>query len=299
MSEPPTRTLRIENADEFHAEVAKAVREARLPVMLVISGKNVGQSVRLVSTITIGRDPHMTLSLSDPIASFRHAIVEDRGDSWVLLDTGSTNGTFVNGERLTGEHRLVNGDRITVGSTVLRFELHDLVEQAFDETLERMINVDELTGLWVRRKFDLEFAKALDSAKASNTPLSLLVMDLDGVKRINDTHGHLFGEYVIGAAGKLMLDHLKGRSFGSRFGGDEYVAALPGANFDAGVAFGEELLEAINAYPFEFEGIALRAGISIGVSAYPDSGATPDALFQAGDEAMYRAKQAGKNRVSR
>jgi diguanylate cyclase (GGDEF)-like protein len=124
------------------------------------------------------------------------------------------------------------------------------------------------------------------------------MMDLDGIKKINDSHGHLFGAYVIGESGHIIGRVLEGRGFASRFGGDEYVAALPGFDLPGARGVGEEILRAIGAHEFEREGVPLRPGISIGAAAFPESAADAQALFQRADEALYRAKRAGKNQVS-
>jgi diguanylate cyclase len=88
------------------------------------------------------------------------------------------------------------------------------------------------------------------------------------------------------------------RGFASRFGGDEYIAALPGSALDAASAVGEEIRLAIGAFPFEREGVPLRPGISVGAAAFPESADDAEGLLQRADEALYRAKRAGKNRVS-
>jgi pSer/pThr/pTyr-binding forkhead associated (FHA) protein len=153
--------------------------------------------------LIVGRDPDVDLVLTDALVSSRHALIEDRGDSWALVDLGSTNGTTVNGEK-GSEFVLATGDKIVFGATVVRFEMQDRLERAYDEHVEKLLNVDELSGLLMRRKFDLDLKVALDAARAANQPLGLLMMDLDGIKSINDTHGHLFGAYVIGEAGRVI-----------------------------------------------------------------------------------------------
>jgi diguanylate cyclase (GGDEF)-like protein len=90
-----------------------------------------------------------------------------------------------------------------------------------------------------------------------------------------------------------------GRGIGCRFGGDEYLAAFAGLDIDAGMQIGEQIRRVIAEYPFEREGIKLRPGISVGVAAYPECALDASSLFQCADEALYRAKQAGKNRVCR
>jgi len=286
---------------DISSTVSRAVEQAdrapNRPVLVVISGQEVGTRRPVDGSLVIGRDPDVDLVLADALVSSRHALLEDRGDSWTLVDLGSTNGTTVNGEK-GSEFALKHGDKIVFGSTVARFEMQDRLERAYSEQVEKLLNVDELSGLLVRRKFDLDLKAALDAARASDQPLGLLMMDLDGIKPINDTHGHLFGAYVIGESGHVIGRVLDKRGFATRFGGDEFIGALPGLALEAASAIGEEIRAAIGAFAFEREGVRLHPGISIGAAAFPESAADPEALLQRADEALYRAKRAGKNRVS-
>ena len=289
-------TVRLDTHHDLQSKIAAAVRTAHRPCLVVLSGQHVGMRKVLSQTFLIGRDPNAGILLSDPGVSFHHARIEDRGDSWAVVDLESTNGTLVNGQRCQ-EAVLRPGDRITFGATVTRFEVQDALEQAFDAVVERLINIDELSGLYVRRKFDQELQILLGIARQKQQPLGLLVMDLDGIKAINDTHGHLFGAYVIGKAGHVIGEVLDHRGIASRFGGDEFVAALPDSNLTKTVAVGEEILAAIANYAFAYEGVPLRPGISVGVASFPSSARDAEHLFRRADEALYRAKLAGKNRV--
>jgi len=289
-------------AFDITSTVSRAVEQAdrapHRPVLVVISGQEVGTRRPVDgSLVVIGRDPDVDLILTDALVSSRHARLEDRGDSWTLVDLGSTNGTTVNGEK-GSEFPLKHGDKIVLGATVVRFEMQDRLAHAYAEHVEKLLHIDELSGLLVRRKFDLDLKAALDSARAANTPVGLLMMDLDGIKAINDTHGHLFGAYVIGESGRVIGCVLEKRGFASRFGGDEFIAALPACTFEAAMAVGEEIRAAIGVFPFEREGVPLRPGISIGVAAFPEGASDAESLVQRADEALYRAKRAGKNRVS-
>jgi two-component system cell cycle response regulator len=165
--------------------------------------------------------------LPDAGVSWRHARIEDRGDAWVLVDLGSTNGTQVNGEKRRRGDALAHGDKVVLGRTVLRFELQDRLDQAYDEQLQRLLHIDDLSGLYVRRRFDRELARSLVERppRQGGSSVALLVMDMDGIKAINDRHGHLFGAYTIGETGRLIGRVLGERGIGSRFGGDEFCAA--------------------------------------------------------------------------
>ncbi|HEU4533973.1 MAG TPA: GGDEF domain-containing protein [Polyangiaceae bacterium] len=297
---PAARTLRAEyEGGAISRAVLEAIKTQQSPVLVLISGKDVGRRYGLHGSALIGRDPAAAVSLHDDrLVSWHHARIEDRGDGWWLVDLGSTNGTLVNGEKAR-ERELKPNDKIVFGGTVLRFELQSQIERAYDQHLERLLNTDDLSGLLLRRRFDADAAAMIETARVAGGCVGLLVMDLDGVKRINDTHGHLFGAYVIGEAGKLIGRVIGERGIASRFGGDEYVAAFPGLDCGRTAAVGEEILRAINAHPFAREGIALRPGISLGVAAFPEAGADLPTVFHAADEALYRAKQAGKNRVCR
>jgi diguanylate cyclase (GGDEF)-like protein len=281
--------------------VSRAVEQADLaphrPVLIVISGQEVGTRRPVDGSLVVGRDPDVDLVLTDALVSSRHALLEDRGDSWTLVDLGSTNGTTVNGEKGT-EFPLKPGDKIVFGATVVRFEMQDRLAHAYAEHVEKLLNIDELSGLLVRRKFDVDLKAALDAARAASSPVGLLMMDLDGIKAINDTHGHLFGAYVIGESGRVIGRVLEKRGFASRFGGDEFIAALPSCTLAAATAIGEEIRAAIGTFAFEREGVPLRPGISIGVAAFPEHANDAESLVQHADEALYRAKRAGKNRVS-
>jgi diguanylate cyclase (GGDEF)-like protein len=299
---PPTaaRTLRAEHeGGAISRAVLEALKAQQSPVLVLISGGHIGRRYSLHGSVLIGRDPAAGVSLpSDRLVSWHHARIEDQGDGFRLVDLGSTNGTVVNGEK-TRECDLRPNDKVVFGNTVLRFEMQSVIERAYDQQLERLLNTDDLSGLLLRRRFDADAEAMIESARDAGGRVGLIVMDLDGIKRINDTHGHLFGAYVIGEAGKLIGRVIGNRGLASRFGGDEYVAVFPGLDCDQTAAVGEEILRALNEHPFEREGIVLRPGISVGVAAYPDAGADLPTLFHAADEALYRAKQAGKNRVSR
>ncbi len=291
------RTLPLDDG-RIREELSTALKDARRPAVVVMSGNEVGTRKRLAGNATLGRDPTNELVLSDAGISWRHARIEDRGDAWSIVDLGSTNGMTVNGEK-RAEAPLAHGDKVVLGRTVLRFELMDRIEQDYDEQLQRLLNIDDLSGLFVRRRFDQELGTLVEGARASGRPVALLVMDMDGIKAINDRHGHLFGAYTIGETGRLIGRVVGERGIGSRFGGDEFCAALPLTNTDGAAVVAEEIRAAVNSHHYEREGVELKPGISIGVASFPADAGDAEALFQRADEALYRAKQGGRNRVCR
>lgn len=291
----PGGTLRIEEADEFRANVAGAIKAELAPRLVVIAGPDVGTSIRLQRSITLGRSrdaaDHV---LNDESVSTAHVRIEDRGDAWAIVDLGSTNGTRVDDARVS-EAILRHDTKIQVGTTILRFEIQDEADRAYDELVQRLISLDDLTGLYQRHRFDKELSALL----ATGEPVALLVMDLDGIKRVNDTHGHLFGAHIIGQAGYRIRGVLReaSRAFAARFGGDEYTVAAPGVDRAAARVLGEKLRTEIADSPYQKDGIELRVGVSIGLAIAPEDGPEIVPLFKRADAAMYAAKAAGKNRV--
>jgi diguanylate cyclase (GGDEF)-like protein len=292
------RTLKLDEGARVREELYRSIREDRRPVLVVIAGSDVGVRRKLDRNLAVGRAPTADFILTDAGISWLHCRFEDRGGAWAVVDLGSTNGTAVNGKKVP-EQLLHPNDRISIGRTVVRFEEQDAVEAAYDDQVERMLNIDDLTGLMLRRRFDKEFAQLFHSAKERNGPLAVLVMDLDGVKKINDTFGHRFGAHVISEAGRVIGAVITPPCIASRFGGDEFCAALPNATTTAAMVMAESVRGAIAQHRFEYEGVVLSPGISIGVASYPEDVPEFATLFQRADEAMYRAKQGGRNRVSR
>ncbi|MBI5488695.1 MAG: diguanylate cyclase [Deltaproteobacteria bacterium] len=290
-------TVQLSSGQGLKQQLSATLKEALRPVIVVMSGGDVGKRIPVCGNAVLGRDPTADIVLGDSGVSWRHARLEDRGDAWAVVDLGSTNGTVVRNEHCR-DAVLAPGDSILLGQTLLRFELRDSIERAYDAELQRLIDIDDLSGLYVRRKFDRELATLVEAARTRGVPLGLLGMDMDGIKQINDAHGHLFGAYVIGETGHLIGRVLVGRGIGCRFGGDEFFAALPDLDARAAWDVAVRIHAEVNAHPYARDSIPLRPGISIGVASFPADAGDAVSLFERADKALYRAKQTGRNRVS-
>lgn len=292
----PTRTVKIHKDDLDR--VVRAREEKAYLTVIRGSDHDLGRHTLVETVVVLGRSPDVDFPVNDLGVSRRHACVERQGDgSCVLTDLGSTNGTLVNGSPLEAPHRLAGGDKIFLGDTVLRFGLADDLEMGYQLEVAQIVGQDPLTGLESKRRFDDALVFGIENARLAEHPLSMLMMDMDGVKQINDTHGHLFGAHVIGETGRLIARHLTPGGHACRFGGDEFSAFLPGHDRAEAARVAEEIRAALESAGMEKDGIPLRPTISIGVATWPDDADSAIDLLAKADAALYRAKANGKNRV--
>ena len=160
--------------------------------------------------------------------------------------------------------------------------------------------VDDLTGLPLRGTFVTAAADAIAAARASHGECALLFIDVDQFKTINDTHGHRTGDAVLVLIGEVLRRTLRGGDLAARWGGDEFVALLPGAPVSRARDVAERLGAAIRGHGGLGEPGApvLTVSVSIGVASYPAHGNDPEALFAAADRAMYQVKRRGRDGVA-
>jgi diguanylate cyclase (GGDEF)-like protein len=292
------KTKPFDDSSGLRKAVEQELRRSVAPSLVVVLGPDMGSRVVLDRSVEMGRDPACDLPLHDDNVSWRHARVEDRGSGeWAVVDLGSTNGTLVDGKPCGGTP-LTPGGRVFLGKTVIEVQ-KDALRDAQAAEIERLISIDDLSGLWVKRRFDAELESTVAAVLAGSVPaLSVVVMDMDGVKGINDTHGHSMGAYAIGEAGHVIGRHVEGIGFATRFGGDEFAAAFPGVTKADAVALAEKIRLAVVAHEYQMGGVRVHPGLSCGVATIPGDGSDAPSLFRAADEAMYRAKRGGKNRVA-
>jgi diguanylate cyclase (GGDEF)-like protein len=249
--------------------------------------------------VTIGRDPKIELPLQDEGISRRHCRITFEKDKtqFVVEDLGSTNGTLLNGKKVTGKQRLSGGDRIYLGACVVKFTYSDELEVGYHAQMDALVGTDDLTGLIAKRRFDAAFVRAVDDARHMRKGLAVMMLDLDGLKQINDTHGHPVGAYTIAEVGKLIGRIISPRGAACRFGGDEFAAFMPGVAKREAKQIGESIRAAVNGHHFEKGGAVVKPTISIGISLFPDDGDSAELLLRRADEALYRAKKTGRDRV--
>ena len=188
---------------------------------------------------------------------------------------------------------------VVVPETMVRTVEHvgRLVASAFERSMlhariERLASSDALTGLPNRRIFEESLERELARSRRTGEPVSLVVFDVDHFKKVNDTHGHHVGDEVLRHVGGALAGAIRASDLSARFGGEEFVALLPGCGADQAVVVGDTIRRAIAAGD---PPVAVTA--SAGVATYPLDGADGAALFAAADRALYEAKRSGRDRI--
>ncbi|HEX6975788.1 MAG TPA: GGDEF domain-containing protein [Vicinamibacterales bacterium] len=163
---------------------------------------------------------------------------------------------------------------------------------------EALSVTDDLTQLYNSRYLSQVLRRETKRASRSGRPLSLLFVDLDGFKGINDTHGHLFGSRALVEAAGVIRTSARETDMVARFGGDEFALILPDTGSEGAVSVGERVRDRIAAFSFlQADGLNIRLTVSVGVATLPDVAASADGLIQAADQAMYWVKDHGKNGI--
>lgn len=169
----------------------------------------------------------------------------------------------------------------------------------FHEQFETLTSIDALTGIYNRHFFDRQLPVEVERAMRSGSEVSMLVLDIDDFKKINDELGHRKGDEALSVVADLVRENLRKVDTPFRYGGEEIVILLPGTSEVESVHTAERLRRVIAHHQSfrDLHGQPRQITVSIGVSVFPDTARSADALFVQADAAMYRAKQLGKNRV--
>ncbi|MBX3252380.1 MAG: diguanylate cyclase [Myxococcales bacterium] len=266
--------------------------------VIVIAGPNLGETHELVGDPDVGRTSEASIHLADSEVSRRHARFFVENGRVVVEDLNSTNGTFVNGERVS-RRALDDGDKIQIGTTtILKFSYHDAIDQAFQRRMYDAAIRDGLTGAYNKKYFTERLTSELAYAVRHRSALCLVLFDLDHFKNVNDTYGHLAGDYVLTTLAKGVLDTIRKEDVFARYGGEEFALLSRGIDLEGGRRFSERLRAWIEGHRFVHDGRELPVTASLGVVAVPDVDVTDPAVFvQCADEALYAAKRSGRNRV--
>jgi two-component system, cell cycle response regulator len=283
-------------------ELEKAVDRSAMLLILGSGARLVtGKMFKLVQGETvIGRSAQCEVSMPDDGISRRHArLLRLPNDDYVIEDLDSRNGTFLNGNRVTERTPLKPGDKIQVGSTtVLLFAVQDALEAQFQMKMYEAATHDTLTGLYNRKYLYDALSKEFPYCNRHEVPLSMLMIDIDFFKQVNDSHGHLAGDFVLCRVAEALMKATRAEDLVSRFGGEEFAVLLRETDAAGAAICGERCRNMVAAGRYEIKsrpvGVTLSCGVATLVNRCFN---TPEELIHAADQALYAAKAAGRNQV--
>jgi diguanylate cyclase (GGDEF)-like protein len=268
--------------------------------LIVLAGWELGRTIEVHGHGQIlGRSPLAHTFVSAPSVSRNHAridrVVEEGLEQFIITDLNSSNGTAVNQTRITTA-RLENGDKISMGDVVFRFVLEDDIDSQFHQQVHRLIHYDQLTGLLTMEAFKQRIENELRQTKRRMV-CTLAMTDMDGLKRVNDNHGHLAGRMVVREMGVMMRQALREQDIAGLYGGDEAIILFPSATVAEAAEVAERLRQIVEERVFTHKGANFQVTISQGLAEWPRQGRSIEDLIAAADRALYAAKAAGRNCV--
>jgi diguanylate cyclase (GGDEF)-like protein len=248
--------------------------------------------------LLIGRDVGCDLELSDDSVSRRHALIRPTASGFSVIDLESTNGTYVNDARVN-VHHIEPGDRLRFGNQIFKYLSADRFEAEYFENAYRMMTTDGLTQLYNKRYLFDVVERELQRTRRTERPLSLLMVDIDRFKAINDTFGHLAGDEVLIELGRRIRSTLRGHEMVARFGGEEFCLVLPETTLSQALQAAERLRVAVAVSGFAIDRAEVPVTVSVGAAcAHAIDEMSVVGLLERADKQLYAAKRAGRNQVA-
>jgi two-component system, cell cycle response regulator len=242
-----------------------------------------------------GADNHVVLD-GDSV-SRRHAQFRQKGAEWVIVDDGSTNGTYCNDEQISREVVLRNGDRVKIGPTIFKYLSGADVEAQYHEEIYRMTIMDGLTQIHNKRYLYEALEREMIRGRRHERDLAILMFDIDHFKRINDVHGHLAGDYVLKEVARVVQMRLRRDEVFARYGGEEFSIILPETSLEEAAQAGEGMRQKVADHQFVFQADSIKVTISLGAALLQEADRSASDLIKRADEKLYQAKRTGRNRI--
>jgi diguanylate cyclase (GGDEF)-like protein len=265
--------------------------------LIVISGGDIGhQHIINIHQTLIGRSINADIQINDDSASRDHALIIKDRKGYRIFDNSSKNGCFIN-DRKIDDCYLQDGDLLRIGKTIFKFLSSNNIEQAYHEELFRLAKIDGLTEIYNQRHFADSMENEFERAQRYKRELSLLMIDIDHFKSVNDRFGHRTGDHILKELARIFVSRSRRVDYVCRYGGEEFAIILPEIDIMGAFKFAIALKEAVAAHTFRCEKTETTITISIGVSDIMEGIQSTDDLIETADRRLYLAKERGRDRV--
>ena len=276
--------------------------EDRHPYLVIYIGNNSGCRHKINSGLmTIGRSPEADISIEDDRISRIHCVIERMGHMITIKDKGSTNGTYVDAQKIS-RARLLPGVPIQLGHSIMKIEYKTEAEIRSEKRLLQRASLDALTGVFNRHHFNKLASMEMAYASRHKLPIGVVLMDIDNFKQVNDTYGHQSGDLVLAQLANTVIENKRAEDLFGRYGGDEFIILPRGEiSKESMQVHCERIRKAIEGFEFCFEDICVRITLSLGFhltkAGSSDAEAMLSDLIGKADQALYLAKERGRNRT--
>ncbi|MCP3164043.1 diguanylate cyclase [Myxococcus qinghaiensis] len=266
--------------------------------LVVIYGLDLGRKFDLTGEETlIGRSSKCDIQIDQESVSRNHAAIANTREGVRIRDAGSTNGTFINDELVEGERELRNGDLVKIGRTIFKYIAGGNIEAAYHDEIYRLTTMDGLTQIYNRRYFDEQLDREISRSRRYERVLSLVLVDIDHFKKVNDKFGHLAGDSVLKQLASTVRTRIRREDVFARYGGEEFAILLPEVALVGARQLSEKVRRLVEKQRFEFDRQPIPVTISLGVAVLDPHHREPGDLVRAADEKLFEAKSGGRNRV--
>jgi diguanylate cyclase (GGDEF)-like protein len=301
MMDPFEKTV----CDRIVKQQANEAKESEHSIILtIIAGNEIDFGKRFIlenDRAGIGREVGNDIPLNDGKTSKFHCEISilrsgKSIDQIIIKDLASTNGILVNGKPVI-QATLKAGDKIQVGDTLLQLNYSDAIEKEYHAKLFNFAARDALTGLFNKRFIINELENHFRIARRSHRPFSIIMIDIDDFKQINDRYGHQAGDDYLKQLAVLFVSSLRDQDIIGRIGGEEFLAILPETALDGALQLAIRIRQNIEEFVLHLHDAAIRTTISSGVSQYEAKFTDVKEFLDLADQALYEAKKSGKNKV--
>jgi two-component system, cell cycle response regulator len=291
MSEQETRVTKI-------SKIQDRILVGSESCLVEIHGPQLGKKYILdEEEFTIGRDVKNNIVVDLDNVSRRHAKITTRQGKSFVVDLGSTNGTYLNDQEVLEETPLRSGDFVKVGGSIFKFLSGGNIESLYHEEIYQLTIVDGLTQINNKRYFLEYLEREMGRCHRYNRALSLIMFDIDHFKKINDTNGHLAGDYVLRELASIVRQRIRKEECFARYGGEEFAVVMPEAGPENARRFAEKIRKMVEDHPFVFEDKEIEVTVSLGAADMVGDMTEPLQFIKVADANLYKAKKGGRNRV--
>jgi diguanylate cyclase (GGDEF)-like protein len=290
----------IQSSGLFHKD------SAFIPVLTILSGPALGKEIPLIHKhLTLGRGSECDIIIPDPAVSRKHLQISCRrilkngqhpALKVVLSDLGSRNGTQLNYVPVR-RAVLKPGDKIFLGRVILKYDHRDIAEQGFYDEIYRLATTDSLTLLLNKASILRCLSEVIAGGARNRRRVSVVLVDIDGFKSLNDLFGHLMGDRILQSLADLFRSNLRNRDRVGRFGGDEFLIVLPETGSKGAAHLADRIRQLMEKSVGRDLGLPVGVTASMGVASGCTQKINPENLLEQADIALYRAKTLGRNRT--